>query len=167
MSKASTGRREIEVKFRLGPDLPREQAVERLMVAGFAERSAQDEFDFVPDTAGYLCRANKMMVRFRRVTVGGDERILLTFKSRRSHERFLDAEETEFYLDMPDLEAWEHINRALEGTVGVRLPESKLGVKNYVQAIALAADSGLDWFRMMIEKKTNDVREGHGSGDDR
>lgn len=154
-------RREIEIKLRLNDAAEQEAMAARLEQLGFVSEQAVEELDYVPDTVGYGCRKAGLMVRFRRVTCDGrPTRILLTFKKKYRDAKFIVADETEFYLDEPDAEAWRYINLALVDAGVKPLPDGLLGGRDFMKVIELAFKGGYAWFRILVEKRRQLWRRG-------
>lgn len=133
---------------------------ERLERLGFEVAYSRTELDYTVDTEGYRCRAHGLIVRFRRVTEEGQQRIILTFKRKLRNAGFVDAEESEMFLDDPNWQVWAYINKILRDEVGLVLPDDILGSNDFMTVVEQMFAQGFNHFRILLEKRRTLLRRG-------
>jgi adenylate cyclase class IV len=152
---------ECEVKYRLDTPAKR-KAMERLVRGhGFALENRQLQTDFLPDTADFLCRQHKILLRFRRIISPSASDILLTLKLKGDATTFQEHFELEYLFSKVDKGVLGDINKILKKATGKVLPASMhTHDAKHFQELAMQIKTIFPAHRILLDKKRTTYTKG-------
>lgn len=154
LNENKNGTRECEVKVPITEEKESKRIIKILLANGFKSAGEQLETDFVPDTKDFLCRKNKLILRFRKIKKANKVDILLTLKIGKTTDGgFQDARELQYYFSNIQSQVFKSINVILKKSTDLKLPY-KVHNFNDLSALRLfLANYGFPSLRTLVEKK--------------
>ncbi len=155
--------RECEIKYQIADKSEKKLLLSKVRTLGFKFKAKQLEADFVPDTPGFLCRRNGLLLRFRGVK-GKNNDILLTLKikNKSGAKGIKDNFELQYFLSRPNLPIFKKINVILKKYTKQSLPPDINLFKNFKKLRQALPQYGFDQYRTFIEKKREIYSNGQG-----
>ncbi|MDX9892832.1 MAG: CYTH domain-containing protein [Patescibacteria group bacterium] len=146
--------RECEVKYQITDKTEKKLLLAKVKALDFKFKTKQLEADFVPDTPGFLCRQNGLLLRFREIkSKNNDILITLKIKNKNGAQGVKDNFELQYFLSQPDLLIFKKINTILKKYTKQSLPPDINLLKDFKKLRQALPHYGFDQYRTFIEKK--------------